>query len=323
MVEKISNNATTTLSAPINGSSNPVVLTVSDPERFPTAGNFRILIDNELLLVTSVVSNAFTATRAQEGTTIAAHLAGATVTQILTAGAVTQLLNDRVGTGIHADRPTVGISNRYYIASNGVGIDVDEGAGTWASYFGLQRIKPPVLTDFTWVNQGGATATQGANCIDFNMPNSGSDQIRLLVKTASTSPIDYTIAVTAMLNNSIYNSTGLFVYNSVDGKVISWMYEANLDCVSMKRWSSVTTFASDPYGSRRPRAFGSGLMYLRYREDSTNRYFMASIDNTNWITYITETKATHMTVDKIGFGCQMNGNDTLPGFAKFVHFQER
>lgn len=84
---KFTNNATTTLSGALT--SGATSLTVASAATFPAAGDFTIIIDSEIMLVTGVAGTTFTVTRAQEGTSAAAHASGATVTHILTAAALT------------------------------------------------------------------------------------------------------------------------------------------------------------------------------------------------------------------------------------------
>jgi hypothetical protein len=94
-IEQFVNNAQTTTAGAINNTSDPVTFAVTDATKFPTTGNFRVIIDSEILLVTSVSGSNFTAKRAQEGTTIASHSSGAGITHILTAGSFYQWLSDR------------------------------------------------------------------------------------------------------------------------------------------------------------------------------------------------------------------------------------
>jgi hypothetical protein len=89
MVERFSNEPTTTLAAGITASATS--LTVSSSAGFPAA-NFRVRIDNEILLVTAVAGTIWTVTRAVESTTAAAHAVLATVAHVLTAGGLTQAL---------------------------------------------------------------------------------------------------------------------------------------------------------------------------------------------------------------------------------------
>lgn len=85
-LEQFANNATTTLNGAITNVATTLVVTSA--ALFPTAGYFRVLIDSEILLVTSVSGATFTVTRGTEGTTGAAHATLATVTLILTAASI-------------------------------------------------------------------------------------------------------------------------------------------------------------------------------------------------------------------------------------------
>jgi hypothetical protein len=85
-VEQFANNASSTLNGAINSSVTSLVVTSATG--FPTVGNFRLLIDSEIMLVTAVSGTTFTVTRGIEGTAAASHSNGATVTAILTAGSL-------------------------------------------------------------------------------------------------------------------------------------------------------------------------------------------------------------------------------------------
>jgi hypothetical protein len=95
MAERFSNEAATTLAAGINAAATS--LPVSSSANFPAA-NFRVRIDNEILLVTAVAGTTWTVTRAVEavnGVQVAAsHAVLATVAHVLTAGGLQQALQD-------------------------------------------------------------------------------------------------------------------------------------------------------------------------------------------------------------------------------------
>lgn len=84
--ELYTNNAISNLDGTID--DNDLSLVVTDASEFPTTGNFRIRVDNEIMLVTAVASETFTISRGHESTTPAAHTDGARVAHILTAGAI-------------------------------------------------------------------------------------------------------------------------------------------------------------------------------------------------------------------------------------------
>lgn len=86
MTEHFANQALATLSAEL--ANEATTLTVASAIRFPTEGNFRILIDSELMMVTAVEGTTFTVERGIEGTADLPHASGSTVTQVLTAGAL-------------------------------------------------------------------------------------------------------------------------------------------------------------------------------------------------------------------------------------------
>lgn len=89
-VERFANNAQTTLNGALT--SGATSLTVAAATGFPTAAQYRIRIDDELLLVTAGAGTpTWTVTRGSENTAAAAHANGATVTHVVTAGAVAKL----------------------------------------------------------------------------------------------------------------------------------------------------------------------------------------------------------------------------------------
>jgi hypothetical protein len=91
MSDKFSNNGESQLNGSINDSVTSLV--VDSASTFPTTGNFRIKIDDEILLVTAVSTNTFTVTRGAESTTAASHADNAPVYGVLTAGALNTILN--------------------------------------------------------------------------------------------------------------------------------------------------------------------------------------------------------------------------------------
>ena len=70
--ERFANGGLSSLAAGIDDSV--LALTVKSAVGFPTGGNFRIIVESEIMLVTDVQGKTFTVTRAQEGTSAAAHL---------------------------------------------------------------------------------------------------------------------------------------------------------------------------------------------------------------------------------------------------------
>jgi hypothetical protein len=83
-MEKFANSATSTLVNIL--SQSDTTFAVHSATGFPNSGNFRCLIDSELVLVTGVSGTTFTCTRSIESTTAATHAANASVIAVMTAG---------------------------------------------------------------------------------------------------------------------------------------------------------------------------------------------------------------------------------------------
>lgn len=94
-MEQFTNLANSTLTAAIG--TGDTTFNVVSATAFPTVGNFRIIVESEIMLVTAVAGTQFTVTRAQEGTSAAAHAASTVVTHTVTAGALAQFKLDANG----------------------------------------------------------------------------------------------------------------------------------------------------------------------------------------------------------------------------------
>ena len=90
MTEQFADLAQSTLNGAIIAGATSLV--VASAASFPATGNFRIIIDSEIFLVSAVTGNTLTVTPGYEGTAQSAHSNGANVTHILTAGAASSFV---------------------------------------------------------------------------------------------------------------------------------------------------------------------------------------------------------------------------------------
>lgn len=93
MAEQLTNFGRTTITAGLTDSATSV--SVTDGSVFPSEGNFRLNIEDELMLCTARTGNTLTVTRGIESTTAVAHNASKYVTQVATAGSVVELIDER------------------------------------------------------------------------------------------------------------------------------------------------------------------------------------------------------------------------------------
>lgn len=167
MTEQFANNATTTLNGGINNSTTSVVVLNGSP--FSSSGNFRIIIDSEIMLVTNVSGNTFTVTRGSESTVAVAHNSGATVTQIVTAAAI-QTCQTTLGTW--SNRPSAGNAGRRYIPSDQGFECIDDGTNWRPVVEGMLMTSPPTVAGggWTWVNQAGSSVSQAQDSVYISSP---------------------------------------------------------------------------------------------------------------------------------------------------------
>ena len=92
--EQLMNNAATTLTAGVDGAAT--ALSVASPGVFSATGDFRLLVEKELVLCTAVSGNSLTVVRGIEGTTAAAHVSGVAVVNVLSQGGVQAFLRDNI-----------------------------------------------------------------------------------------------------------------------------------------------------------------------------------------------------------------------------------
>src|SRR5258708_35519973 len=96
--ENVTNYVTTTLNMPGGLTAGATSITIASAAGFPTSGQYRILMDSEIALVTAGQGTlVWTVTRGQEGTSAASHVNSATVANPLTS---TALKNLSLGNGL-------------------------------------------------------------------------------------------------------------------------------------------------------------------------------------------------------------------------------
>jgi hypothetical protein len=136
--EKFANKPITTLNGGISASD--LSLVVASASSFPGTPQFRILVENEIMLVTGVSGTTFTIQRGAEGTTAAIHANGVLVVHVLTAAALdllcqtddSRLTDDRVASGIRTATSVVSVSSATAPTSGQILVASSSTAAAWA-----------------------------------------------------------------------------------------------------------------------------------------------------------------------------------------------
>jgi len=283
--EQFANNATTTLDGAINASVTS--LNVTSASGFPTTGNFRIVIGSEIMLVTAVSTNTFTVTRGYESSTAASHADNADVIQSVTAGALTTFLSDSVPYARDSSRP---ILNKIV---NAAGTILDS-------------------TDFTWVNQGGASVSDlDSGGIHLSCPAASSNNIRALYKSAPSTPYSVRCGFTPFLHSDSTCIVGIGFRESSSSKMII-IGSAKIDEIAVYKFDDATSFDSSLF-ARVSWPMARNLQWLEIEDDGTDLYFRTGVDGINYFDIVDEARGTFFTTgpDQVLFYGNTN-NATYP-----------
>ncbi len=310
-------SSSTTLNGAINSSTTTIVVTSA--ASLPSSGNFRVRIDDEIILVTNVSGNTLTGIRGQEDTANVAHANGAAVNVYLTKGALLQYRKDSFGYGPFASLPVTVEKGMCYQCSDAPYLLYYNGSA-WEYYGPIFPLSIPVLADYTWINQG-ATAFTNQTLIP---PVASALQLRALVKTAPATPYTIESLWTMQESRDIINEywgAGILVRDSVSGKII--VYGAiNRDAtgflMSIMKWDDATTYNSAQSEIYPIVSFPMKQIWWRIRDNGTNRYYEFSADKQNYITLHSTLRTDFLTPNQVGF-CLIQGHATKAPEATFLH----
>jgi len=304
MAELFKNLASTTLAEDLDDSETDV--DVASAMGF-TGGDFRILVDSEIMKVTGVSGTTLTVARGQEGTSAATHSNGADVKHILTAGALdARDQNDLAAYDAFASRPAAGTPGRIFLPNDGLFLERDNGS-IWEKFGPIWPLTPPAAADFgTWVNQGSAAIADNKGAVFLQSgPATSGENLRCQVKAYPGSA--FTVDMVFLPNAWAYTGTiacGLCIRDSVGGKLVC--YGAGGSSSSMEtsgvNYSSATAYASVVTGWPGSRhCYDSSLLFLRYYDDfSANRVISFSHDGITWTQMVSSSRTDYLTPNQIG-----------------------
>lgn len=290
--ETLKNNPATTLSAAITDTTGTSV-SVTDGSVFPSSGQFRIIVDSEIMLVTARATNTLTVVRGSEGSTAATHSSGAAITQILTAGAMQRYGRDN-DPHFDSNRPPYRIINS---------------SGT-------------VLTkaDFTTINLSTSTITDdssGAITIRKAGNSAVGENLTALVRSM-TAPASVTLAARVCIPLSVSSGApdlSVGFRESSTGKMLLFciLNQNGTPSARFLKYSSPT--ASPTADGNQNRFFAPQPFWIKLEDDNSNLKVSVSHDGENWSQILSESRTAYMAggPDQFVFGANNFGNnwDTL------------
>lgn len=259
----------------LNGSINNSVttVTVSTGSVFPSTGNYRVMVDDEIMKVTARSTNDLTVVRGQDGTAAASHSNAAPIALILTKQSLARLLLD--------NDPSAGWSGT---KPQGQLLDTD----------GVTLL---TSSDFTWVNQGGATISDDGGTLLLTVPTDSGTNVRGMERTPPATPYTYIAAFSVVCPSTDSDAKprfGLAFRETSSGKLmlcdfVTESFFNNKFNVSISRYNSTSSLFTTNDGPREIQII-SDLMWVKIENDGTNTKWHLSPDGVNWIQYFSEAK---------------------------------
>lgn len=206
------------------------------------------------------------------------------------------------------------------IAASGGG-----GGSTWPWDVIQPSLTPsyPLLTDFSWVNQLTATATQSDTSHPIQWISNSStatNNVSALVKAYPSTPFTLTLGFAGSTFRVSYNSFGIILQDSVSGKISILGTFFNYPTASQLFVERVNYNSPSSFNGYNSGATWSGayITWLKLTDDGTNLTLSYSFDGVNYLTALTQVRTTFLTPDHIGFGSDKGGG--IPYFASLFYW---
>jgi hypothetical protein len=265
----ILNDARTSLNEAIDATQTS--FDVVDGSKLPANGNFRVKVDDEIILVTARSVNTLTVTRGAEGTTGVAHNLNASCRGVMTEGAIQQLYRDKT--------PMYGQGLPMATFEDNTGAKI-------------------TLNDFTWFNQGGTTSAEIHQGYKFTIPRTTGVDIRGMYRSAPSTPF----TVTACMGHSCTEQEsesndfpwiGLGFRESATSKM-QGVVPTGWQRLSVVSWTNSTTIANEDFLRQRyPK--DNNQLWARIEDNGTNLIYSVSLSGEDWTPLFTQGRGVHFT----------------------------
>ena len=165
-----------------------------------------------------------------------------------------------------------------------------------------QLTAPPTVANWSWTNQGSATATDQTGTIFLQDQLTGTSTIswRILRRALASAPYTYTVGIIPQPCITNYMAVGIGLRDSGTGKLVLMVREHNSNpSIGVVKYTNETTFSA--WYSSNPYNFGDGggIIWFQVSDNSTNRIWRVSLDGVNFLEVLSTTNTDFCTPDQI------------------------
>jgi len=198
----------------------------------------------------------------------------------------------------YANRPISSNNGDVFFPHDGFVIERDDG-NNWIPWGPIFPFSSPSLNDFTWINQGSGTAVETGGGIYLNSPSGGGGNLRILKKSAPSTPYSIISFMLPRMFKENYQKVGMIWRESSSGKLALFTFGDSASEIKIQRYDSPTSFNSTMQ-SVIPELVIHGL-WMKIKDDGTNREYYWSVDGQNWEIIYTELSTDFISADEVGF----------------------
>jgi hypothetical protein len=315
-----------TLSSAYTAGATSLVLNTGQGATFPTAGDFVVALNDPpsfFLKCTARSGDTLTvATSAVDGTTASNQAIGVTVTEVITASVLDGIRGDMHQSGATASLPATTEAHKgdLYLCSDGPALFRYDGTayGLFGPVFPLTL---PALSSFT---NDSTTATVSDTGAGITITGSNAQGTTYYKSGPGSTPFTVAMGVLAMVGPEDFGQVTIRGRESSTGKRIEFGIQhsgtSGLQVIVNKINGDGTFNAQYVSKNWQQMAFMGGLIFLRFKDDGTNRLCQMSVDNVLWLTIHSIGRTDFCTCNQFGWSIQ--GSTNWPPCARILHWAQ-
>lgn len=174
-------------------------------------------------------------------------------------------------------------------------------------------LRTPIASDFSWINQGGATAANATfGPMTLIAPQDSSTEVRFYGESVPGSPWTGTSQVTMGMASSSYHYAGVAVTDGTKFSIFVFLDNGSVPYLSIQRWNTYSSYGSTPFSI--PIQILSPSIFFRINDDGTNVNYQYSIDGStnSWVTVYSEARTDYLTATEYGYALNAENGSNGP-----------